>query len=239
MARQLQSTLSRASTLSRHSTFTRHPTIGAIALELTTRYALEEAIPYRAFIWLQSVALGLWQGIAMTLVVAYFALAIRRLRDKPLHAVAASIGASACEMLITAIVSFLGMLVLFTGAKSDRAQFNLAYDMAVRQKKPAEALPLARKALALSKGDAVVLDTVGWIEHLRGNTAEAARLLVQAAKGAPRNADVRLHTAIVLAAQGARGAAAAELAEALKLNPALAQQPETQTLQTQLRSGQP
>jgi uncharacterized protein (TIGR03790 family) len=118
---------------------------------------------------------------------------------------------------------------------------NLAYDMAVRQKKPAEALPLARKALSLSGGDANVLDTVGWIEHLSGNSAEAARILVQAAKGAPRNADVRLHNAVVLAAQGARGAAAAELAEALKLKPTLAEQPETQALQAQLqlRSGQP
>ena len=116
---------------------------------------------------------------------------------------------------------------------------NLAYDMAVRQKKPAEAIPLARKALTLANGDPTVLDTVGWIEHLRGNTAEAGRILVQAARGAPRNADVRLHNAIVLAAQGARGAAAAELAEALKLKPALAEQPETQALQAQLRSGQP
>lgn len=40
---------------------------------------------------------------------------------------------------------------------------NLAYDMAVREKKPAEALGMAQKALSLSPRDATVLDTVGWI----------------------------------------------------------------------------
>ena len=84
---------------------------------------------------------------------------------------------------------------------------NLAYDMAVREKKPAEALPMARKAL-VAPDNATILDTVGWIEFLLGNNAEAARLLVQAAKGAPRNAEVRLHNAMALAAQGARAAAA-------------------------------
>ncbi len=107
---------------------------------------------------------------------------------------------------------------------------NLAYDIAVRQKKPAEALPMARKALSLTKGDPVVLDTVGWIEYLQGNNAEAARLLVQAARGAPGNAEIRLHSAIALASQGARGAASAELAEALKLDPGLDKRPEVADL---------
>jgi len=96
---------------------------------------------------------------------------------------------------------------------------NLAYDMAVREKKVAEALPLARKALALEPGNATILDTVGWIEYLLGNNAEAARLLIQAAKGAPGNAEVRLHSALALAAQGARGAAEAELQEVVRLRP--------------------
>jgi Flp pilus assembly protein TadD len=113
---------------------------------------------------------------------------------------------------------------------------NLAYDMAVRQKMPDEALAMARKALTLSKGAATILDTVGWIEFLRGNTAEATRLLVQAAKGAPRNPEVRLHAAIALAAQGARGAAAAELDEALKLAPAFDKRPEVVELKGRLKA---
>jgi uncharacterized protein (TIGR03790 family) len=111
---------------------------------------------------------------------------------------------------------------------------NLAYDMAVREKKPAEALPMARKALAAAPDSAIILDTVGWIEFLLGNNAEAARLLVMAAKGAPRNAEVRLHSAMALAAQGARASAAAELAEAIKLDPALEKRQDVQELRARL-----
>ncbi len=67
---------------------------------------------------------------------------------------------------------------------------------------------MARKALAVAPANATILDTVGWIEYLIGNNAEAARLLVLAARGAPRNPEVRLHAAMALAAQGARAAAA-------------------------------
>ena len=111
---------------------------------------------------------------------------------------------------------------------------NLAYDMAVREKKPADARGMARKALALAPQDASVIDTVAWIEYLLGNTAEANRMLIQAARRAPGNADVRLHNAIVLAAQGARGAAEAELAEALKLNPAFESIPDVRDLRERL-----
>jgi uncharacterized protein (TIGR03790 family) len=111
---------------------------------------------------------------------------------------------------------------------------NLAYDLAVREKKPAEALELARRALALAPNDATIMDTVGWIEFQVGNTAAANKLLVQAAKGAPRNAEIRLHNAVVLAAQGARGAAESELAEALKLDPNVATKPEAVDLKARL-----
>jgi uncharacterized protein (TIGR03790 family) len=113
---------------------------------------------------------------------------------------------------------------------------NLAYDIAVREKKPGEAIAMARRALALQPRDATVLDTVGWIEFLNGNTAEAARMLVQAAKGAPRNPEVRLHAAIALAAQGARAAAETELAEALKLAPAFEKRDDVQELRGRLKT---
>jgi uncharacterized protein (TIGR03790 family) len=115
---------------------------------------------------------------------------------------------------------------------------NLAYDMAVREKKPAEALPLARKAQALAPREPTVLDTVGWIEYLLGNTAEAARLLVQAARAVPGNAEIRLHNAFALAAQGARASAETELAEALKLNAAFEKRPDVQELKAKLQAGQ-
>jgi uncharacterized protein (TIGR03790 family) len=111
---------------------------------------------------------------------------------------------------------------------------NVAFDMAVREKKPADALGMARKALALAPGSATVLDTVGWIEYLLGNTAEAARLLVVAAKAAPANGEIRLHSALALGAQGARAAAGSELEEALKLDPSLEKRPEVQELRGKL-----
>lgn len=135
--------------------------IGAIALELTARYTLEDAMPYRAFIWLQSIALGVWQGIATTLVITFAALAIRRMRDNPVYAIAVGIGASACEMLVTTFISLLGMLVLFTGAKSDRAQFNLAYDMAVTPLLPiAEPLILTLQMMCIVAGTVLVVSGI-------------------------------------------------------------------------------
>ena len=115
---------------------------------------------------------------------------------------------------------------------------NLAYDMAVREKKPAEALTMARKALALAPREPTILDTVGWIEFLLGNTAEATKLLVQAAKGAPANPEIRLHSAIALASQGAWAAAETELAQALKLAPALEKRADVQDLKTRLKAAQ-
>ena len=97
-----------------------------------------------------------------------------------------------------------------------------------------QAAPLARRALAQAPRDATILDTVGWIEFLLGNSAEAAKLLVQATRGAPRNPDIRLHAAFALAAQGARAAALIELQEAIKLRPALEKQADVQELQAKL-----
>jgi uncharacterized protein (TIGR03790 family) len=54
---------------------------------------------------------------------------------------------------------------------------NHAYALAVRQKMPAEALPLARRAAAQAPDDFLVLDTLGWIQHLLGDDAGAAQVL--------------------------------------------------------------
>jgi uncharacterized protein (TIGR03790 family) len=115
---------------------------------------------------------------------------------------------------------------------------NLAYDIAVREKKPADAAVMARKALSLAPREPTILDTVGWIEYLMGNTADAAKLLVQASRGAPGNPEIRLHAAFALAAQGARAAAETELAAALKLAPALEKRPDVQQLKSRLDAAQ-
>jgi hypothetical protein len=51
---------------------------------------------------------------------------------------------------------------------------NLAYALAVRHNAPAEALPLEKRAFGLAPRSALVLDTLGWVEHLLGNQDVAA-----------------------------------------------------------------
>jgi uncharacterized protein (TIGR03790 family) len=96
---------------------------------------------------------------------------------------------------------------------------NLAYRLAVDQKNPTEALPLARRAVALSPRNPDLLDTLGWIHHLLGNHGEAAKVLAEAARRAPGRAEIRLHAAIALAAIGSYTAAATHLDEAVRLAP--------------------
>lgn len=111
---------------------------------------------------------------------------------------------------------------------------NLAYALATRHNKLAEALPLAQRALAIAPQNASLLDTVAWIEHLQGNDASAARRIATAVRLAPGNADVRLHAAIINAAAGATAVAKQELQAALKLQPSLETTNEVKQLRARL-----
>jgi uncharacterized protein (TIGR03790 family) len=111
---------------------------------------------------------------------------------------------------------------------------NLAYALAVRKNSPAEALPFAERAITLAPQDPNVLDTVGWIQHLNGNSREAAKVLADAVRRAPNVAEIRLHAAFVNAAIGSLAPASAELNEALRLNPALGKRPDVVQLQRKL-----
>jgi uncharacterized protein (TIGR03790 family) len=98
---------------------------------------------------------------------------------------------------------------------------NLAYALAVRRNAPQEALPLATLAARIAPGSGIALDTLGWVEHLLGNQDVAESLLGQAAELEPGRAEIRLHAAIVLAANGKSDRAEAQLKEALRFDPAL------------------
>jgi uncharacterized protein (TIGR03790 family) len=98
---------------------------------------------------------------------------------------------------------------------------NLAYSLATRQNSPAEARPLAERAVAVAPQNPAFLDTLAWIEHLLGDNATAAKRIAAAVSAAPTAADLRLHAAAIYAATGARNLAEAELQAALKLNPTL------------------
>ena len=113
---------------------------------------------------------------------------------------------------------------------------NLAYSMAVHDRNPTEALALARRAYALVPRDVRIIDTLSWVHHLAGNTAEAARLLREVAQRDTGNVDVHLHAAIVFAAVGDLRAAERQLAVALRLNPKLEDSSEVKALRQRLTS---
>ena len=98
---------------------------------------------------------------------------------------------------------------------------NLAYLLMDREGYLEEAFQLAQRAYTLSSGDASIADTLGWIQHLRGNDREALRYLTAAAEGLPQAPEVRLHAATVLLAVGQIELSEAELKEALRLDPSL------------------
>jgi len=99
---------------------------------------------------------------------------------------------------------------------------NLAYALGVHLKAPGEALPFARRALAVAPESPIVLDTAGWIEFLSGNTATAAKLLSDASRRNPDSSEIRVHAAIVSAAANAWAESQTHLEEALRLDPSLA-----------------
>lgn len=111
---------------------------------------------------------------------------------------------------------------------------NLAYRLAVDKGQIAEALPFARRAVSLNPGNPSMLDTLAWIEHLMGNHAEAARLFTTALARGSLTAEIHLHAAIVYAANGARAAAEKQLAEAVRLDPAIAESDDARKLKARL-----
>ena len=114
---------------------------------------------------------------------------------------------------------------------------NLAFALAVRRNAPGEAVSFARRAATLAPRSGLVIDTLGWVEHLLGNHAAAAKLLEQAVQLAPERAEVRLHAAVVYMETGERGRAEAELKEALRLDPALEGQEQARRLRELIASG--
>jgi uncharacterized protein (TIGR03790 family) len=112
---------------------------------------------------------------------------------------------------------------------------NLAYSLAVHQKKPAEGLPFARRAVASAPTSPTVLDTLAWIQHLMGDDLGASKLLSELVKTNPLlSPEIRLHAAVVFAAIGQRSAAQTQLALALKLNPSLKGSEEAKQVQSRL-----
>jgi Flp pilus assembly protein TadD len=114
---------------------------------------------------------------------------------------------------------------------------NLAYSLAVHDKSPKEGVPFARRAYVLFPRDPRVVDTLAWIEHLSGNSAEAARLLRNMVQRDVGLAEVHLHAAIVFAATGDLREAERQLNTALKRDPALEESADVKQLRARLKKG--
>lgn len=98
---------------------------------------------------------------------------------------------------------------------------NLAYHMAVRERKPLEALPLATRASTLARGNPLIADTLGWIHHLLGNDREALPFMDRAARAIQEDAEVQLRAAVVYAAVGRLQDAGRALEAAARADPAI------------------
>jgi len=114
---------------------------------------------------------------------------------------------------------------------------NLAFDLAVYKRNPAEALPFARRALTFAPEDPDLLDTLGWIEHLVGDDNNAIVHLRGAVARMPVNADVWLHAAVVAAAFDLRAEAEKYLNIALQLNTALESSEEVAAVRARINPG--
>jgi uncharacterized protein (TIGR03790 family) len=86
---------------------------------------------------------------------------------------------------------------------------NLAYNLGVHGQAPKDALPMAERANALAPGTPGILDTVGWLKHLTGDSAGALAPLRQAVDAAPDLCEAFEHLAQVEAVAGTPAAAQA------------------------------
>ena len=115
---------------------------------------------------------------------------------------------------------------------------NLAYALAVRKVSPRRVLPTRSARWRSTSGKSPeVADTLAWIQHLLGRDAEAAQILQGVVKAVPDRAEIRLHAAVVFGAVGRLQEAAAELAEAVRLDPALESNADVKALRTRLKQG--
>lgn len=111
---------------------------------------------------------------------------------------------------------------------------NLAYHLAVDKESPAEALPFAERAVAASRDDPTMLDTLAWVLHLLGRDAEALPSIASASSGAPDNPEIRWHFAVILTALRDLPRARQELGAFLKLAPSAAERGDVQRLRLRL-----
>ncbi len=172
--------------------------------------------------WFSARRLPLAQGgtVNRDAVAAFVRYESRTVRGDAAGARQALIDAGAAE----AIEEYRGILAY---APNELLSLNnLAFMLAVNRHAPEEALPLAERAVTLSKGNPIILDSLGWIQHLLGKDDQAVRSLSTGIAAAPNVADLRWHAAVVYASLQQMAKATSELDAALKIDPKLPEREE-------------
>jgi len=111
---------------------------------------------------------------------------------------------------------------------------NLAFLLAVRKNDAASALPLAKRAYALSVSDPAVGDTLAWIHHLLGDDAAAAPIITASVRRVPTQPDFRLHAAFIFAGTAPK-AAIEHLDAAIRADATLAEREDVRELRKRLQ----
>jgi Flp pilus assembly protein TadD len=83
---------------------------------------------------------------------------------------------------------------------------------------PDSALPIAEQAVKLNPNDPAILDTLGWVLHMKGENDRALAILQKAKSGLPGNATLRYHLGLTLLKIGRKDDAKTELEEALAIS---------------------
>jgi tetratricopeptide (TPR) repeat protein len=111
---------------------------------------------------------------------------------------------------------------------------NLAFLLSATPEDRNEALGLAERAARIAPTNGNVLDTVGWIQHLRGRHQEAVEWLTKASAANPTSGEIRLHLASAYAALGDDAAARSQLERAATLSPQLRSRADFQALRSRV-----
>lgn len=116
------------------------------------------------------------------------------------------------------------------------AMNNLAFRLTAQEDTRNEALRWARRAAALAPSSSDVLDTLAWVLHLLGDSAEASRIITTALRETPDRAGLRVHAAAIFASAGRAAEAEAQLKEALRLDPSLESSEDVRSVRQSLQT---
>ena len=107
---------------------------------------------------------------------------------------------------------------------------NLAYLYASQNRNLEQAQRYVDSAVKVAPKDLTLQDTLGWVQHRRGEHAAAVKTLSAVAKQLPKEAAVQYHLGAALIASGQKAQGVAAIQQAFKLNPSFSEAAEAKAL---------